>query len=83
MGSGSCGTSFFKGLQEPPTVEWLAACFGGKAHNLDDFDGLDMEQEMEVDIAKYDEFRNNYLKKDGSDEIPLWEILIKAIEDND
>ncbi len=75
--------SFFKGLREPPTVEWLAACFGKKAHNLDHSDGLDMEQEMEVDIAKYDEFRNNYIKKDGSDEIHLWEILIKAIEDND
>jgi len=76
-------SQYENGLQESPTVEWLAACFGKKVYNLDHFNGLDMEQEVEVDITKYDEFRNSYIKKDGSDEIPLWEILIKAIEDND
>jgi hypothetical protein len=75
--------NFSRGLKEPPTIEWLAAYFRKGVHNLDHFDGLDMEHEMEVDITRYDEFRDNYIKMDGSEEIPLWEILIKVIEDSD
>lgn len=59
----------------------LAAELGKSPINLDaDLSGVDWEEEMRIDAAKYSQYRTRYIKSVGSPELPLWDIVIDHIE---
>ena len=74
--------SFNRPYAEGPSVEWLATFLGKKAHNLSSEIEIDFEKELLIDEEVYHFYKNSYIKKDGSEERPYWEIVsdyIKAL----
>lgn len=61
--------------------EKLASTLGKTPINLDeDLDQMDWEKELAIDFKKYDEYRKEYIKTNGSPELPSWDIVINHIE---
>jgi hypothetical protein len=53
-----------------------ASVFGKTPLNLDtDLGSVDWRSQLCVDTVKYAEYRNDYIKMDGSPERPFWEIV--------
>jgi len=67
-------------LCEDPSVEWLGTFFGKKVHYLDKTPTIDLDEELTIDERAYDTYRNAYIKKDGSDDLLSWQILINRIK---
>ena len=71
-------------LASSPGGEFIcrfASALGKAVINLDgELSSVNWEQELTIDWAKYAEYRNQYIKIDGSPEVPLWEIVIDHIE---
>lgn len=62
-------------------VAEFASVLGKSVVNLDgDLDNVDWRRQLRVDGQKYDAYRNEYIKIDGSPEIPFWDIVINHIE---
>ena len=36
-------------------------------------EALDLEKELRVDVERYKKYKNEYIKKDGTEELPFWE----------
>jgi hypothetical protein len=66
-------------LIEDPTPEWLAEFFGKQVHNLNESVKIDLAGELAVDEPAYRAYQNAYIKKDGSAEMPYWEIVADRI----
>jgi hypothetical protein len=66
---------------EDPTIEWLASFFGKRAHNLDREVSIDFDEEMRVDEEIYRRYRNYYIKKDGTEELPYWQIVANRLNE--
>ena len=64
--------------------EWIdnfASALGKVPVNLDgDLDEINWMKELSIDIKKYREYKNKYIKIDGSPEKPYWDIVIDYIE---
>ncbi|MCX5811387.1 MAG: hypothetical protein NT178_02425 [Proteobacteria bacterium] len=67
-------------IVEDPTIEWLASFFGKKAHNLDRKVSIDFDEEMLIDEGIYRRYRNYYIKKDGTEELPYWQIVANRLK---
>jgi hypothetical protein len=65
---------------EDPTPDWIAQFFGKKPHNLDYAIDFDLQSELYVDEKKYRTYKNDYIKKDGSEELCSWQILANKIK---
>jgi len=66
---------------EGRSIHQAAAALGKSAVNLDrQLEGVDWRRESHVDAAKYREYRNKYIKIDGTPERPMWETIIDHIE---
>jgi hypothetical protein len=62
-------------------AEKFAEILGKHAINIDRSAApVDWTQEARVDHAAYDAYRNDYIKIDGSDAKPLWQIVIDHLE---
>ena len=48
--------------------------------NIDRDTSIDLEKELIVDEEKYNEYRNWYIKKDKTEELPLWQIVANRIK---
>jgi hypothetical protein len=58
----------------------VASVFGKSAINLDkNLRNVDWQKELLVDKRKYAEYKNKYIKLEGSPEIPFWDIVIDRI----
>jgi hypothetical protein len=67
-------------LVEDPAIEWLAAFFGKKAHNLNRGIEVDLKTELPVREDSYRQYQNDYIKKTGSEEKMLWQIVADRIK---
>jgi hypothetical protein len=67
---------------EGRSIAKVASEFGKSPVNLDrpDLRTVDWRREVSVDPRKYADYRNKYVKTDGSPEMPLWDIVIDHIE---
>jgi hypothetical protein len=66
---------------EGRSIAQAAAEFGKSAINLDaDLQSVDWQEEMYLDSRKYAEYKNKYIKMDGSPERPMWDVVIDHIE---
>jgi hypothetical protein len=63
-------------------IEELAAALGKKPINLDraDLTAIDWRAERKVDQERYANYRNKFIKAEGSPELPLWTIVIDHVE---
>lgn len=66
-------------LAEDPHPEWLAKFFGKKLHNVDRGIYIDLAEESFVDKDAYRQYRNDYIKKDGSPEKTFSGIVMDRI----
>jgi hypothetical protein len=67
-------------LIEDPHPAWLANYFGKELHNLNSPIVIDMEQELTFHEPSYQKYQNDYIKKDGSPELPMWQIFADRIK---
>ena len=47
---------------------------GKKSINLDEPINIDWESELKVNEEKYLEYKNKYIKKPGTPELPFWQL---------
>lgn len=66
-------------LIEDPYPQWLADYFGKKLHNLDCGFNLNFTEEMKVNNDSYRSYQNDFIKKNGSAELPFWKIVADRI----
>ncbi len=71
--------NYNNGLDEPP-VGWLASLFGKEAHNMDHTIQIDFHKELEINEELYRNFKNCYIKKEGSEELPFWQIFVNYLK---
>lgn len=63
------------------SIACFASVLGKSVINIDrDLDKVDWNNELCVDYQKYADYRNKYIKIDGSPEKPLWDIVIDHID---
>jgi hypothetical protein len=66
---------------EGRSIAQAAAEFGKIPVNLDeDLQRVDWREQTSVDAAKYAEYKNRFIKTDGSPERPLWDVVIDHLE---
>ena len=61
-------------------IENMASQLGKIPHNLDDPLSIDFDKEMEIQINAYEAYKNKYIKKEGSQELEMWQILADYIK---
>lgn len=68
---------------EGPWIDAMASELGKRVHNLDESVAIDMDSERFVNKEIYRTYKNNYIKRDGTPELPFWQIVadeLKAME---
>jgi hypothetical protein len=66
---------------EGRSIDRAASEFGKSPINLDrDLQDIDWQKETYVDFRKYTDYKNQYIKIDGTPERPMWEIVIDHME---
>jgi len=63
-----------------PYIESMAAKLHRPLVSLDRPPARERQEVMQVDGRRYQEYQNRYIKKEGSDDHPFWEIFADAIE---
>jgi hypothetical protein len=56
-------------------IENMASWYGKRAYNLDEPCAIDWQDELKVDDALYERLRESFIKKKGSPEAPIWQIV--------
>jgi hypothetical protein len=67
-------------LTEDPTIEWLAAYFGKRKHNLNKEFTINLQGELLIKGEAYRKYQNDYIKKEGSEKKMLWQIVADRIK---
>lgn len=66
---------------EGQSIAQAAAEFGKIPINLDeDLQRVDWREQARIDAAKYADYKNRFIKTDGSPERPMWDVVIDHIE---
>ena len=64
-----------------PFIHLMASWFGKQPINIDDQPiGVDWESELRINEEAYARYRNSYIKKDNSEELPFWQIVSNKIK---
>ncbi|MBI5045192.1 MAG: hypothetical protein HZC02_04650 [Candidatus Levybacteria bacterium] len=61
-------------------IKLCAESLGKNPVNIDQVMSIDPEKELAVDEEKYNEYRNWYIKKDKTEELPLWQIVANRLK---
>ena len=64
-------------------VEELAKWFGKASVYLDDYSGIDLEEELVVSRGHYDDYRKAYIKTEQSEDLPSWQIIADSLRKQD
>jgi len=70
--------------QQGPLIGLIASKLAKIPINLNNFSKIDWIKEMTFDRKAYLNFKHQYIKKDGSEELPCWQIFanhIKSLDD--
>lgn len=62
------------------TIDIMSEALGKKAINLDEDINIDFKKELSIDEERYRQFRNNYIKKEGTPEKPYWQAASDRIK---
>lgn len=63
-----------------PWIEKFASCFDKKAINISKPFDFDLDRELAVDNEKYIAYKRNYIKRDGTPELPFWQIVANSLK---
>lgn len=58
-----------------PWIDFVASLFGKKANNLDESLTINWQNELLLDERAYAQYKNKYIKKDGTEEKFFWQIF--------
>lgn len=61
-------------------IETIAQSLNKNPINIDDVTQLDWEKELHIDMESYARYQNNFIKKEGTPEIPFWEIFAQNLK---
>lgn len=64
-----------------PAVDTLASELNKKVYNIDSEDSFDLAFEIEVNNEVYRDFKENYIKIDGTPEVSFWEVVAKSVDE--
>lgn len=67
-------------LIEDPSPDWLAGYFGKKAIYLDSGYDLDLGSYLTIDESAYGQYKNDFIKKNGTADLPRWQIVADYIK---
>lgn len=71
-------------LDKSPEGVWIhniASFFNKSVYNLNKIDGIDLAGELTVNHTLYDNYKNDYIKKTGSEELAFWQIVAQRIKE--
>ena len=63
-----------------PFIELMASWFGKQSININNPIELDWDKELTVDEVAYSKYKNCYIKKNGSEDIPFWQVVSNKIK---
>ena len=61
-------------------IQAFATFFGKKPLNISKELHIDLKDELVVDEMKYAQFQNDFIKAEGSEELPYWQIVKNCIK---
>ncbi len=61
-------------------IDFMAPRLGKQPINLNDGFDIDWTKELAIDEDAYREYKNKYIKKEGTDELPLWQIFANRLK---
>jgi hypothetical protein len=56
-------------------IDFMASMFDKKPLNIDKSYEIDMNRELIVNEVLYEEYKNKYIKKSGTDDTPAWQVF--------
>ncbi|MFA5099321.1 MAG: hypothetical protein WC547_00365 [Candidatus Omnitrophota bacterium] len=59
----------------------IASFFGKRVYNLNKVRGIDLAEELTVDRALYDTYKDSYIKRAGSQDLPFWQIVAQGLKE--
>lgn len=74
-------TDEIKSSPEGVWIDNLASLLGRRIHNLNKGVDINLDEEIKIDHALYEKYRNDYIKRSGSPEFPFWQIFSDKIKD--
>ncbi|MFA4825876.1 MAG: hypothetical protein WC593_12060 [Methanoregula sp.] len=63
-------------------IDTCASEFRKKPVNIDNLSNINWEDEMKIDYAVYHDYKNSYIKKEGTPELPFWVFFSHYIKEN-
>ena len=54
-------------------IKSMASSVNKTAVNIDHLDDIEWDSELKIDKRAYNQYRNDYIKKDGTEDIPIWQ----------
>ncbi|MFA6432014.1 MAG: hypothetical protein WCV91_06530, partial [Candidatus Margulisiibacteriota bacterium] len=61
-------------------IQSMAAWAGRNVINCDRFRDIDLKKEMTVDEAAYRTYKNAFIKKNGTEDLPFWQLFSERIK---
>jgi len=63
-----------------PRINLLAELLGKKAINVENVLDISIDDEFRINELVYLRYRNNYIKKDGSEDLPFWQVFCNRMK---
>ncbi len=73
-------TNDLKQSLEGPMIDAMASVFRKKVINLENSLEIDLEKELVINEEAYRNYKNSYIKKDGTEELPFWQIVANRLK---
>lgn len=73
-------TDSLKRSIEGPWIETMAGLFNKKPINISNSFEIDPRKEMIVDEVIYNDYRNAYIKRNGTEDMPFWKIVADRVK---
>ncbi|GER94603.1 hypothetical protein A45J_2367 [hot springs metagenome] len=73
-------TDMLRQSQIGPLIDFMASLFDKEAINLNNTFKIDWERELTVNEEAYWEYKNSYIKKDGTKETSVWQTLVNYLK---
>lgn len=61
-------------------IQAFATLFGKRPLNISKELHIDLKDELVIDETKYAQFQNDFIKEEGSEELPYWQIVKNSIK---
>jgi hypothetical protein len=68
---------------QAPYINLIASLLGKKVNNISRQKELDLISELKIDKTAYRKYKNDYIKKDGSLELPFWRAFSERVKIGD